>query len=447
MGDVLKGQDGLFTVIERSPDGERARVIGSLLDYHFAPDDPEAVLRALADPRTRLVTLTITGGGYLVGEDGTLTASDDDLQHDLDNPDRPRTTAGFLVEALRRRRDAGAGPFTVLSCDNLPDSGAAARAMVVGFAELRDPELAGWICEHASFPASMVDRITPETSPELRDEVELAFGVPDRWPVVTEPFRQWVVEDDFCAGRPPLEQVGVEFVSDVAAYKLVKARLLNGGHCALGYLGALRGHHTTDQAMADPVVRECVERMLADEVVPLLPDVPGLDLQAYLQTTLQRFANPAISDSLDRLCRRGSVKMPSYLLPSLREARAQGRQAPLLVLAVAGWLKYLRGADLAGQPLEVQDPKAQNLVALAQAGGDDPRRVLGARSVFGDLVEDGALVQELGWALRTLSRDGLGAALRDAALRDVAAVLRDADAVLRDAVLQQADAMVGESAA
>jgi mannitol-1-phosphate/altronate dehydrogenase len=407
MGRVLRAQDGLFTVVERCPDGQRARVVGSMIDYLYAPDDPDAVLTVLADPRIRLVTLTITGGGYYIGEDEEFDATDDGVRYDLTHPQVPRTMVGFLVESLRLRRDSGGGPFTVLSCDNLPDGGAAARTAVTSFAALRDPSLAAWISHNVTFPSSMVDRITPETSPTARDEIEQLFRVPDRWPVITEPFRQWVIEDDFCAGRPPLDRVGVQFVPDVAPYKLIKARLLNGGHSALGYLGSLRGHRTTDEGMADPVVRAPLETMLEREVQPLLPDVPGVDLDDYRRTTLTRFSNPAIGDSLARLARRGSVKMPSYLLPSLHDALAQGRPHRLLLLAVAGWFRYLQGTDLEGRPLSVEDPRAESLQALARAGGTDPRPLLGMRSIFGRLGDSRAVVSELTRLLRLLDETGL----------------------------------------
>jgi fructuronate reductase/mannitol 2-dehydrogenase len=411
MGQVLADQDGLFTVIERSREGGRARVVGSVIGYLYAPEDPQAVLAALADPRTQLVTLTITGGGYFVGDDDALDDEDEGIRHDLSHPHLPRTMVGFLVEALRRRRDNGDGPFTVLSCDNLPDSGAAARTAVTGFAQLRDPELAAWITDNVTFPSSMVDRITPETSPATRDQIEREYGVPDRWPVVTEPFRQWVIEDDFCAARPPLEKVGVQFVEDVGPYKLVKARLLNGGHSALGYLGALRGHERSDEAMDDPLIRAAVEALLTTEVLPLLPAVPGMDLDDYRDQTLLRFANPAIGDSLARLARRGSVKMPSYVLPSLHDALAQDRPHRLLLLVVAAWMRYLRGTDLDGRPIKVEDPKLESLSALVRGTGPDPRRLLGMRSVFGRLGDDKKVVAELTELLTLLDEGGLEAAL------------------------------------
>jgi fructuronate reductase/mannitol 2-dehydrogenase len=404
MGEVLHAQDGLFTVVERSPDGDRARVIGCMVDYHYAPDDPARVLEVLAAPSTQLVTLTITGCGYDLEDD------EEAVQHDLRHPQLPRTMVGFLVESLRRRRDSGTGPFTVLSCDNLPDSGAAARGALTAFAAMTDPELAQWIEDRVSFPSSMVDRITPETTPAVRDEIEAGFGVPDRWPVVTEPFRQWVVEDDFCAARPPLERVGVQFVDDVAPYKLVKARLLNAGHSALGYLGSLRGHERSDQAMADPLVRDAVTALLRDEVLPLLPEVEGLDLDQYVSCTLERFSNAAIGDSLARLARRGTVKMPSYLLPSLHEALAQGTPHDLLLLAVAGWLRYLRGTDLQGRPLDIEDPKLGSIRALLGNDGD-VRKLLRMRSVFGSLSDDRAAVARLLELVDVLDEHGLDEAL------------------------------------
>ncbi|MCU1586892.1 MAG: mannitol dehydrogenase [Frankiales bacterium] len=411
MGHVLRDQDGLFTVVERSPDGERARVVGCMVDYLYAPDDPAAVLWRLADPRTQLVTLTITGAGYFVGEDDTFDEADDGVRHDLEHPLVPQTMVGFLVESLRRRRDAGTVPFTVLSCDNLPNSGGATRRAVTQFAALRDPDLARWIAEHVSFPSSMVDRITPETSDAARAEVHQLYAVPDRWPVITEPFRQWVIEDAFCAARPPLEALGVQFVPDVTPYKLVKARVLNGGHSALAYVGLLRGHQRSDQAMADPVVCGLLEAMLGQEVLPLLHAPDGLDLDEYLATTLSRFSNPAIADGLDRLARRGSVKMPSYLLPSLHDAVAQGRPHRHLLLAVAAWFRCLQGTDLAGEPIPVEDPKAASLQALARAGGHDPRRLLGMRSIFGRLGESPEVVRELSSLLALLDDGGLESAI------------------------------------
>jgi mannitol-1-phosphate/altronate dehydrogenase len=410
MQDALAPQDHLYTVVERSPDGERARVVGVMVDYHFAPDDPAAVLELLVDERTRMVSLTITDSGYRVDPRSGLFDSDDvDIRWDVRHPSQPRTVFGYLVEALDRRRRAGLPPFSVVSCDNIHRNGEAARAAVVGFARLRDEVLARWIGDRVAFPSSMVDRITPHTSPEERDAVAQRYGVDDRWPVITEPFSQWVIEDTFSAGRPPLDAVGVRFVPDVSRYELMKTRLLNASHCALGYLGSLAGHASLDQVMADPVFAGYVARLMDVEVTPLLPPPDGIDLADYKRALLQRFANPAIADGLPRLCRRGSTKMPHHLLPSLQQAIEEDRPHGLLTLALAGWFRYLRGTDESGRRLPVEDALADELQALARAGGTDPRPLLGETSVFGDLGRHPGLVAELQDALIALDRDGVRA--------------------------------------
>ncbi|MGK5677717.1 mannitol dehydrogenase family protein [Actinoplanes sp. URMC 104] len=407
MRDALLPQDCLFTVVERDEHGDTARVVGSMVGYRYAPDDPEAVLRILADPRVRIVTLTITGDGYHRSDHPAVLA-------DLAHPATPTTAAGYLVEALDRRRRRDAPGLTVLSCDNLPDNGAAARATVLGLAGLRDRSLAAWIEAHVSFPAGMVDRITPATDGAARDLVAGRFGVADRCPVVAEPFRQWVVEDDFRAGRPPLERVGVQFVPDVTPYKLMKTRLLNAGHSALGYLGALTGEYgTSSEAMANPVIADYLAVLMREEIAPLLPEVPGIDLDAYQRTVLRRFANPMISDQLARLCGRGSTKMPAYLLPTLAHARRDDRPALLLSLAVAAWFCYLRGYDLNGAPIEVRDRLADVLQARARAGGNDPRPLLAERRLFGPLADDPAFAAMLECALHDLEMYGPAATICD----------------------------------
>jgi fructuronate reductase/mannitol 2-dehydrogenase len=408
MKDALAPQDYLYTVVERSPDGERARVVGVMVDYHYAPDDPGVVLATLTDPRVRMVTLTITDAGYrLCPTSGAFDATDPDLQHDLVHPDRPRTVFGFITEALDRRRAVGVPPFTVVSCDNMHRNGDATRAAVVGFARLRDEVLARWIADRVAFPSSMVDRITPHTSLEEKARVARKYGVDDNWPVITEPFSQWVIEDVFCNGRPPLELVGVRFVDDVADYELMKTRLLNASHCALGYLGSLAGHTRIDELMTEPRFHDYVVRLMDDEVTPLIPEPDGIDLADYKQTLLHRFANPSIADQLSRLCRRGSTKMPQHLLPSLHEALAQGRPHRLLTLAVAGWCRYLRGTDELGRPILVEDPCAALLTALAPPAGGDPRPLLELRRIFGDLAEDPLFTAELAAAIADLDRDGV----------------------------------------
>ena len=410
--EALGPQGWLYTVLQRDAEGSDARVIGAMRDYHFAPDEPEAVLTTLADPRTRLVTLTVTGGAYKIERtSGRFLADDPEVAADAQHAGHPRTVLGYVVEALALRRRLRREPFTVMSCDNVPANGTVARRAVVSFAALRDRDLARWIDEHVAFPSSVVDRITPRTTDAVRKLVAERFGVADRWPVITEPYTQWVLEDTFSHGRPPLEEVGVRFVADVAPYELMKKRLLNGSHCALAYLGYLAGHRRTHEAIADPRFRSYVEALMDREVTPLLAQVPGIDLGEYKATLLRRFANPAIGDRLARLCSRGSVKMPSYLLPSIHDALVQGSPHALLTLAVAGWFRYLRGVDLAGEEIAIEDPIAERLRALARAGGSDPRPLLGERAVFGDLGERPELVSRLERALLELEERGPAGAI------------------------------------
>ena len=407
MGEVLAAQDGLYLVVERSAEGDAARVVGSITRYVFAPEDPEGLLEVLADERTRVVTLTITGTSYRVdAHSGQFDADDEQITADLADPEHPKTVFGYLVEGLRRRRDAGTPPFTVLSCDNMPSNGTAARTAVTSFARLRDADLASWIEERVTFPSSMVDRITPTTTPEQRDALVAELGVADRWPVFTEPFTQWVVEDDFCNGRPPLEDVGVQLVTDVAPYETMKTRLLNASHTALGYLGHLAGLTTMDEVMADDVFRAYLTRMMSEEIVPLLPEVPGIDLEQYQRELVERLANPAMGDQLLRLSRRGSTKMPNYVLPSVRAALEQDRPFRLLALAVAGWMRFLRGYDYAGSQIDIEDAMEERLVPLAREGVVEPEPLLGERKVFGDLADDPRFVAAVEVALRALEEQG-----------------------------------------
>jgi mannitol 2-dehydrogenase len=391
--DALLGQRGLYTVLNRGSHGESARVVGSLVDCLFGPDDPCRLVEVLSDPRTRLVTLTITGQGYSAAK----------------APGEPRlwTVWDYLVEALARRRRSGIQPFTLLSCDNIPDNGQTAKRTLLAAASGRDEILARWIEGRVACPESMVDRITPVPSADQEDYLQGAYGIDDRCSVVTEPFSQWVIAEDFCNDRPPLETVGVQFVSDVKPYSLMKRRLLNAGHSALGYLGALAGYRWTDEALRNPAIRGYLQALMRDEIAPLLPRVPGIDLPAYQESLIQRFSNSAMRDPLERLCGRGSTKMPAYLLPSVYEASRCGSQRELLAMAVAGWMRYLRGTDLSGRRLALRDPRLQELQPLALRGGCDPRPLLAQRDIFGDLIEDDVFVRALERSLAGLDRAGV----------------------------------------
>jgi mannitol-1-phosphate/altronate dehydrogenase len=307
---------------------------------------------------------------------------------------------------------------TVLSCDNRPDSAVAARAVVLALAELRDPALARWIEDQVSFPDSMVDRITPATDDSHRQQVAEQLGIRDRWPVVTEPFSQWVIEDAFVRARPPLDHVGAQFVADVAPYKQVKTRLLNGTHCAVGYLGTLAGFLDTGEAMADPLLRSYVAGLMADEVAPLLPSDARIDLRDYRRTVIERLSNPFLVDPLSRLAGRASTKAPAYLLPSLLEAAEQGRPHDLLALAVAAWFRCLQGTDLEGRPVDLADARAAELRGRALAGGADPRPLLNLTEVFGTLEQQGEVVATLKRLLASLDEQGWRATVAASLRRD-----------------------------
>ena len=413
MKEALLPQDCLFTVLEREGSEVSARVVGAMRGYLFGPEAPELVVDRLADPATRLVTLTVTGDGYNLDASGELSDSPE-LGVDLRSPSMPTTWFGYVVAALRRRRTAGLPGFTVLSCDNLPNSGAAARTAVVSYAEAQDASLAAWIERNVTFPNSMVDRITPTPDAGLHSELRRRYGVTDRAVIATEPFSQWVIEDDFCQGRPPLDEVGVRLVSDVSPYKLAKSRLLNGSHSAMAYLGYLAGHRTTSEAMADPCLELFLRELMRQEVAPHVPEVPGVDLEDYQATLLQRFGNASIGDSLSRLCGRGSTKIPSYLLPSLVEQRRRGLRAPLLTLALAGWFRYLRGFDMNGHHIDVQDARAADLGRRARLGGQNPMALLRDPSIMGPLARDTVVHRDVARALADIDDLGPSGAVRAA---------------------------------
>ncbi len=386
MRDALVPQDCLYTLVTRDAEGDRARVIGSLVRYLFAPEEEAAFRGVLAAPETRIVSLTITEGGY------------------APQPDQPQNVFRYLADALCTRRDSGVKPFTVLSCDNLPGNGDAAKRALLASAP--DTDLAHWIAQNVACPNSMVDRITPQTTDADRELVRAEFRIDDAWPVVCEPFKQWIIEDEFSDGRPAWEEVGAQFVPDVAPYEAMKLSLLNGSHFAMAYLGFLAGFQTVPAVMADPQFRAFIQRFMDDEVTPLLPPVPGIDLIDYKATLLVRFDNPAIKDQITRLCLNGSPKFPQYLRSSLQKALQTGRSHRLMTLALAGWLRYLTGTDEQGQAYLIDDPRAAELTALARQSGTDPRPLLALTDLFGNLGQHAEFVALLQSDLTRLYADG-----------------------------------------
>lgn len=410
--DAMLAQDCLYSVIERSAQGDTPRVIGSIVNFLYAPDDPEAVLEKMASPACRIVSLTITEGGYYINQgNGEFDRHHPDIVHDLAHPHAPRCSFGYLAEALDRRRQRGLAPFTIMSCDNLQNNGEVTRSMLLAFTALRDPHLSQWLAEHGAFPNSMVDRITPATTDEHRALVRDGFAIDDAWPVMTEPFKQWVIEDHFPGGRPAWEQVGAQMTADVLPYEKMKLRLLNASHQALCYIGMLLGYEFAHEAMADPLIRKLVRDMMDVEVTPLLPAVAGIDLDEYKATLIERFSNPAIRDQLSRIGTEGSARIPKFVLPSVREQLARGGPIKLLGFTVACWFRYLTGKDDLGRDMPINDPFADRLCALAVEGGADPRALLTLRELFGELSDAPAFVECVGDALNRLYEQGARMAL------------------------------------
>ncbi|MDP9969862.1 fructuronate reductase [Variovorax paradoxus] len=431
--DALAPQDGLYTLALRDVDeAGRPRaslqVIGCLLGVQVAPEDPAAVLARIAHPATRIVSLTVTEKGYCHDPaTGALRADHPDVLHDLARPDAPRGTLGFVVSGLRLRQLRGLAPVTLLSLDNLPSNGHLLRGLVLDFAQRVDPQLARWIAEHCSFPCSMVDRIVPRTTDADRAQVNAALGLEDAWPVVGERFLEWVVEDDFAAGRPAWDAGGARFVPDARPFETLKLRMVNGAHSALAYLGAMAGLDTVDRAVATPALHRYLDRLMREEIAPTLPTLPGLDLDAYRQRLLERFANPALAHRTAQIAMDGSQKLPQRLLGTVRERLAAGAPIDRLALAVAAWLHYLRGIDELGRRHEIQDPLADALAercaaaeraaaAAEPAQADEARVAVFAAfaPVFGnDLGSNPRFVSAVGTQLRALRELGVHKTLAD----------------------------------
>ncbi|MEZ5811833.1 MAG: mannitol dehydrogenase family protein [Rhizobiaceae bacterium] len=407
----LEAQDWLTTVVELNPDGLNARVCGAMIG-HVAVD-PAALVERMSRPDIRIVTLTVTEGGYYLDATGHGFRHDHpDILEDAANPAAPKTVFGCILASLVRRREAGEAPFTVVSCDNIPENGQVTRNAVVGLARAGSPALADWVEANVAFPNGMVDCITPATSDRERALVADRFGIADRRPVVCEPFRQWVLEDRFTAGRPALERVGVEFVDDVAPYELMKLRVLNGGHAAIAYAAGLLGIHFVHEAMAHPLVDGFLRKLAIDEIIPTLTPIAGVDFQAYLASVAQRFANPEVGDTVARLCLDGSNRQPKFILPVIQERLRAGAPIAGLALETALWCRYCAATDEVGNTIFVDDERAAELAVRAEAARADPHRFLELRDVFGSLGDNETYRGAFAAALTFVWEHGAEAALR-----------------------------------
>jgi mannitol 2-dehydrogenase len=386
MRDAMLAQDCLSTIIELDPQGKSARRIGSMID--FIPVQPEntALIDAMSKPEIRIVSLTVTEGGYFIdAATGAFDPTAPEILADAANPAAPRTAFGAILAALKHRRAAGVVPFTVMSCDNLPGNGHVTEAAVIGLAQLSDPEFATWIKANVAFPNGMVDRITPATGPRER-ALAASFGLADDpVPVTCEPFRQWVLEDKFPAGRPALERVGVTFTDNVHAYEMMKIRILNGGHAIIAYPGGLMDIEFVADAMANPLISAFLDKVEREEVIPYVPPVPDTDIPAYYDLIRERFSNPEVADTERRLCLDGSNRQPKFIVPSLRDALASGGSIEGLALECALWCRYCYGTTESGAEIAPNDPNWDQLQSLAQEARSNPAAWLGLTAVYGDL--------------------------------------------------------------
>ena len=415
MHESLVPQDNLYTLVERSFTEETVAVVGSLAAVVFAGESSAELLDAIDRPEIRIVSLTVTENGYCLNRaTKQLDPGHKLIQADLAHPERPSSAIGIVVEAYRRRRDGGVPPFTAMTCDNIQHNGDVLRGAVLALAELRDPALAGWIAEHGSFPSTMVDRITPVTAAADTAALAERHGIEDRWPVFSETFMQWVIEDRFPAGRPPWEEVGAQFVADVAPYEFMKLRLLNASHLAVSGMGRLAGYVTIDESMADPRITGFMRALMDRETGPTLLPVPGIDLDDYKATLIERFANPAIKDTVERVNTDAPLNV---LVDPIRDRLRAGQEVELLALALAAWLRRMRGEDEQGQPIEIRHPLAALLRDKAMEGGPDPRPLLGIAQLFGETGADARLVEPVGRWLASLYGRGSRETLAEASRR------------------------------
>ncbi len=421
--DALNPQDGLYTVAVKGPGGTAMQVVGAIGSVLVAPEDPEALIRAMAHPHIRIVSLTVTEKGYC-HDPATRRLKEDhpDIVHDLANPLVPRSAPGFLVAALERRFAAGLPPFTVLTCDNLPSNGKTVRNVVTRFAALRDPALGRRIEDAVAFPCTMVDRIVPATTDADRSAVAAALGTTDAWPVMTEPFSQWVIEDRFPQGRPDWAAAGAEMTDHVEPYEDMKLRLLNGSHSTLAYLGHLSGCETVADAMADEGISALVEGLMNEEVTPTLAVPPGADLAAYKRSLLERFRNPELRHRTWQIAMDGTQKLPQRLLGTARDRLKAGAPIERIALGVAAWMRYVSGTDEAGAPIDVRDPLAEELRRIAAEAGPAAERLAPAlmriESVFGtDLPADPRFTGPVTAALAALFAKGARTTVRETVAR------------------------------
>jgi mannitol 2-dehydrogenase len=412
MREKLAGQDFLTTVVEQDNNRSGARVTGAMIDY-LAPGNAAATIAQLADPAIRIVSLTITEGGYFINPaSGVFDPTHPAIAADAANPADPKTVFGLILAGLKARRDKGIAPFTVMSCDNIPGNGEVTHAAVSGLARLTDPDLSDWIDAHVAFPNGMVDRITPATGAR---EIGIAaddYGINDAWPVFCEEYKQWVLEDHFPLGRPALEKVGVQFVPDVAPYEHMKIRILNGGHAAIAYPAALLDIHFVHEAMADADIRAFLAKLEREEIIPVIPPVPDTALNDYFALIERRFSNPKIADTIPRLAQDGSNRQPKFILPSTSDRLSRGEDVTGLALVSALWCHYLAGTTDSGKAISFNDPNFERIQVAAIAAKSDPVAFLDLKDIFGTVADSELFRKRFATALQSLQQNGTRATLK-----------------------------------
>ncbi len=413
MKNVMANQDCLYTLVTKAPDGTQdPRVIGSIVEYLFAPDDPNAVIERIAHPDTKIVSLTVTEGGYNFNQStGEFDSSNPAIRADLDNPTQPRTVFGLVTEAIKRRRASGAKPLTIMSCDNIQGNGHIAEAMFTSFAELSEPGLGEWMRANMRFPNSMVDRITPVTTPADIEMVAADYGIADEWPVVSEDFTQWVLEDSFTDGRPPYEDAGVQVVADVEPYEFMKLRLLNASHQGMAYFGRLAGYTYAHEVAQDPAFAAFLRAYMDREATPTLRPVPGIDLDEYKTQLIERFSNAHIKDTVARLAAESSDRIPKWLVPVIIENLKNDGELLRSAGIVASWARYAEGTDEAGAAIEVVDRLREERMAAAASQGEDALAFVRNQELFGPLAGEPRFVEAYQAALAVLHQRGAKATI------------------------------------
>ncbi|MCL5129507.1 mannitol dehydrogenase family protein [Algibacter sp. L4_22] len=407
--NALKEQDGLYTLVVKELDGSLTkRIIGSIVEVLYAPENPMKVIEKMASPEVKIISLTITEGGYNYDEaTGEFNFENPLIKHDIEHKETPKTIFGYLTQALKLRKERGLKGCTIQSCDNIQGNGHMTEKMLLSYVKFAEPELVSWIEKNVSFPNAMVDRITPATSAVDISNLKETSGIDDAWPVVCEPFKQWVIEDDFIAGRPTWENVGAQFVENVEPYEKMKLQLLNAGHSVLGILGALMGYDTIDEAANNPSINAFLRAYMGREVAPILNNLKGVDLESYEVSLLQRFGNIYIKDQIDRICSESSAKFPIFILPTVNAQLKSNGNVEHAAFVTAAWAVYSLGKDEKGKALNIKDAMKSVLNEKAIASKVAPIEFLKIESIFGKLKDSKPFSEAFTCAYKDIVKNGV----------------------------------------